>query len=186
MIGVIFIFYLVPLIHFYRARETIALKARSPKLMFICIVLLCGDSISNTVIFLSPISNSGEICDLSIATTVCFYFGVLAVYYLRMHRVEQVYLCYNQYLKQQIESLEHNSPTVQRNSTHLVEVVTNAESSKAMTMIKEVHSELTDHSKSQDSLNRTQQDKTGSHIESEKGSDVDKNQKKKVLESMVV
>lgn len=95
MAAVILVFYLVPLITFYRKRETIALKARSPKLIFICILLLCGDSLSNTFIFLTDIEKQNLTCDLSITTTVCFYFGVLAVYFLRMHRVEQVYLCYN-------------------------------------------------------------------------------------------
>jgi len=52
------------------------------------------DSISNTIIFTTTAKTMRETCDLAIACTVCFNFGVLAVYYLRMYRVESVYVCY--------------------------------------------------------------------------------------------
>jgi hypothetical protein len=104
------VFYIVPFTYFYRIRNTLALKARSPKLILIGFVLLGCDSISNTIIFTNVDTNSTSICDLSIACTVIFFFGVLAVYYLRMHRVEQVYLCYRAYLKQQLSAMERQRP----------------------------------------------------------------------------
>ena len=102
---IIVLCYCLPLAFFYRVRNTIALKARSPKLIFIGIVLLCCDSVSNTFIFSSDIQNFRVVCDLSIGCTVLFYFGVLCVYWMRMHRVEQVYLCYRKYLEQQLANV---------------------------------------------------------------------------------
>jgi hypothetical protein len=106
-VGVIILCYCLPLVFLYRVRNTVALKARSPKLIFIGITLLCLDSVSNTFIFSSDISNFRTVCDLSISCTVLFYFGVLCVYWLRMHRVEQVYLCYRKYLEQQLANVSH-------------------------------------------------------------------------------
>jgi hypothetical protein len=102
------VFYFVPLTYFYRLRNTVALKARSPKLIGIGAVLLCLDTSANAIIFSAGISNMRLICDLSIWCTVLFFFGVITVYYLRMHRVEQVYVCYSKYLKSQIADLKED------------------------------------------------------------------------------
>jgi len=99
------LFFCLPLIYFYRQRNTIAMKARSPKLIFIGIILLCADSVSNLIIFFSNVKNDTVLCWLSIGCTVFFFFGVLCVYYLRMHRVEQVYICYRKYLQQQLANV---------------------------------------------------------------------------------
>ena len=99
-IAVILVAYLSPLIYFWRIRNTVALKARSPILILLALIFLCADSISNTYIFSEFSANEkpSVTCSVSIMCTCSFFYGVLLVYYLRMHRVEQVFSCYQDYL----------------------------------------------------------------------------------------
>ena len=103
-IGLILICYSIPLIFFWRIRHSVALKARSPLLILLALLFLCADSVSNTYIFSGFAADNDwrTTCSVSVMCTTVFFFGVLLVYYLRMHRIEQVFSCYQQYLEQQL------------------------------------------------------------------------------------
>ena len=95
-ISLITAFYLIIGISFYRQREKLWMKARSPKLVLLGVFFLFGDSIGNAVIF-SGSQEAGTwrtTCATSILTTCVFFYGIMMVYYLRMYRIEQVYLFY--------------------------------------------------------------------------------------------
>lgn len=80
------------------------MKARSPKLVLLGVVFLCGDCVGNAIIFWGSSAKTTwrSTCLISIITTVVFFYGIMMVYYLRMYRIEQVYLFYKDDLSNQI------------------------------------------------------------------------------------
>ena len=88
-------------IYIFLNRRRIAFRSRSPKLLMIGIVVLCSDSILNTLIFSSSTGGSKNYrvkCILGIVTTIIGLFGFLTSLSLRMYRVFRVFTIYTKYL----------------------------------------------------------------------------------------
>ena len=70
MLIALFSGYSINFVYFWRKRNSIALKARSPKLIFLGWFFLCADSVSNSIIFYTKYDSLA--CALSIICTVFF------------------------------------------------------------------------------------------------------------------
>ena len=66
------------------------MKARSPKLVLLGVLFLALDSTGNAIIFYGNQEASmwWTTCAVSTVTTAVFFYGIMMVYYLRMHRIE--------------------------------------------------------------------------------------------------
>ena len=101
VIALMAILYAACLTYIFLNRKSIAFNSRSPKLLMIGIVVLCSDSILNTLIFSSSTGGSKNYrvkCILGIVATVIGLFGFLTSLTLRMYRVFKVFDIYKNYL----------------------------------------------------------------------------------------
>ena len=78
------------------------MRARSPILTSLCMILLMIDSCLNTWIFSKDPQQANSdalICLISIWATMCIQVPVLHILYLRVYRLKRVFELYENYLK---------------------------------------------------------------------------------------
>ena len=104
VMGCLTVLFLAVAFYFFRLRHDIALRARSSKLMIICLSLLFIDSMGQTLTYGAVITSPAVRCKLEIFICQLGFYGATTVYLVRMFRIERVYRSYTEYIQKQIES----------------------------------------------------------------------------------
>ena len=109
MIVVYVVTFTIPILYVAKYRNEVSFQTRSPKLIIFSLLYMMGDCISNTVLFSRHESKTNSFtfqCDMGIALTVVFFFGILSIYFLRMWRIYKVFHLYQRYLEDQMKEIE--------------------------------------------------------------------------------
>lgn len=98
------LFFLGLFAYLYSLRNNTAFKARSPKMIFICIALFYIDSMLNTLIYSSKTTADhwNIMCNVDIFVCQVVFYGAAVLYWIRMYRIYRVYQSYNGYLSEQL------------------------------------------------------------------------------------